>query len=483
MLSTREFQISLLVGLLKDEEIFHRLIGILRPTDFDFQPCRFLYECIIGYFRKYNRQVGIKSDLGHLIFNSIDGNNPDISELLMEEEKPALAEIIKEILDAEPMSPEYFKENLINFLNEVRTIKALEENEGDTRNLVSSVTDISNELSELEVFDDEFDNPCEEIDFSMKEYVPLGISSVDASLSGGPNRGEYGMIIAGSGIGKTNALLNFGIGGCSTGYRVLLVNLELPLSSIRTRWQAMNAMLNPELFEIDFSEWPVKALNRYRQVVENKNEIANRLTVYDNSTRRVAMNNTKLNQVIENWMKNIKRNYGEDPNDVCGLVLIDQFSYMDTAIYERRTDTNVNPQLRVCQEFAKTAKNHNVTLWVPEQINDAGLGKTVLTAKHIAFGRNKQDETDLFFGVAPCIEEMGTSDLDLLHGIKSSKTNFTGRYLNLSKIKVRNKQVPWVSLKVWQSETLRLYASKKIAQSVETDLPTFHDVIKKGNKK
>lgn len=480
MLSKREFQIALIVGLLKDENIFHRLIGNLRPTDFDFPPCRFLFEAILGFFRKYNRQVGLKNDFGALLFQSIEGENDYISEYIGEEDKPALMEVIQEVLDATPMSKDFFDDTLKDFLIDSRTQQTLTENEGNSRALITSVEAIKNDISEIEALEDGFTDLSGSVDNTKKEYVPMGISTIDAALSGGPNRGEFGMIIAGSGIGKTNTVLNFGLGACSTGYRCLLINLELPIDSMKIRWQSMNAMTNPEIFEEpDRKKWDPRILAKIKQIENNEHPIANRLTVYDNVHRNTRMTNDKINYLIENWKRMVRNRYGEDPDEVCALVLVDQFSYMDSSIYERRTDTNVNPQLRVCQEFAKTAKNHNVTLWVPEQINDAGLGKSVLTAKHIAFGRNKQDETDLFFGVAPCFDDAQDSELDLLHGVSQNKKQFKGRYLNFSKIKVRNKQVPWVVQKVWQSATLRFYASKKIAESVENALPTFNSINKR----
>lgn len=140
---------------------------------------------------------------------------------------------------------EQYKEIAQRFFQQQGLVKAINEakkilEKGDYGNyeriaeLVRKPLDINyHNNNEFHIFDDDWENAMEE---DARKVIPTGSEPIDRMLMGGIGKGELGVIIAPSGVGKTSTTCGFAANAALDGKNVLHIFFEGTDNEIRRKY-------------------------------------------------------------------------------------------------------------------------------------------------------------------------------------------------------------------------------------------------------
>jgi KaiC/GvpD/RAD55 family RecA-like ATPase len=148
--------------------------------------------------------------------------------------RPTITSVYREVQDSD-----YVRDRVLNFINlrnlELAVRRAEEAiTTGSYDEAKESIMSFS-EVGPRRVIN-YFDEDIEIID---AEAIPTGIPELDSYLlGGGLQRGRIGVIVAGTSVGKSALMLNFGAAAVRQGYRVLHITVEDSKESVKRRYDA-----------------------------------------------------------------------------------------------------------------------------------------------------------------------------------------------------------------------------------------------------
>lgn len=209
----------------------------------------------------------------------------------------------------------------------------------------------------INMTDDEFERLIAEDKY---EVVPTGCKPLDERLNGGMRKGDFGILVAGTGIGKTCVTSGFAAHAAWHGYKVAHVVLEDKPDDIKDKYLAY--ILNV-------------GVNYFKRTREGKDLIRERRSLCAEKLREVLANNLrpiyaidrndKIHRMsvrdIDNKLTKLK-NEGFVPD----LVIIDYFDRIKCS--QSNVEIWRKDQI-ISDELNELAVNHNIAMWVPSQGN------------------------------------------------------------------------------------------------------------------
>jgi replicative DNA helicase len=221
-----KFQISLLNLLITDKKFSHTIIHTIDAKYFDNQYYRLIAQMIKDFAVKHD---SIPS------FDVLDILT--LSEIPSEMARQCVVDVLKEVkgmsLDIGEIS--FYKEKSLKFCKQQELHKAIKKvdnmiKKGDFENydkaeeLIRTALQVG--IQDEEDTADVFDNLEEVLSPDFRHPIPTGISGIDGALGGGLGKGELGVILAPTGVGKSTITTLFANHAYKQGYNVLHIFFE-----------------------------------------------------------------------------------------------------------------------------------------------------------------------------------------------------------------------------------------------------------------
>lgn len=231
------------------------------------------------------------------------------------------------------------------------------------------------------------------------ECVPTGCKPLDERLGGGLRKGDVGILVAGSGIGKTCVTSGFAAYAAGKGYNVVHFILEdkpndvlkkyigfvcgIPVNQFGEKRERLKEKYhNPKIFEA------IMKMKRIEQVAS-----------LDKSGRVHQFNTLAIDQELTKL-----ENLGFKPD----MVVIDYFDRIKS-IYPNQ-DIWVK-DMNISNELNDLAKSHNVAIWVPSQGNKMVQDRaTKITMSNMTGGAWKGYTAQIIVAVQKFMEDMSTDN-------------------------------------------------------------------------
>jgi len=219
--------------------------------------------------------------------------------------------------------------------------------------------------------------------------IPTGVERFDR-ISGGIVKGELGIVIGETNIGKSIALENFALYPWERGYNVMYVNLEMPKSQVEFRADSRLAKLKYKKFRLgDFTEkdlikWE-KTIKEYRKKRKNFFEI-------------VCLPRSCSPLDVEREAERIQDQYGKKID----LIVVDYLNIMrpnregkgSSKLWENQVD--IAWELK---EIATDFQEEGIAIWTGNQVTDEAEGTSELKKKHIKYGRGIGEVAQIVLGL------------------------------------------------------------------------------------
>jgi replicative DNA helicase len=366
------FQCKLIATLFKDRAFLQQIIDILEPTHFESEANIAIVEMIREYFYTYKQAP------------TIEVMSIKVKEITNDVLRTTIITHLKDSykqLDAPDL--EFVKEQTIKFCKNqllkaaiMESVELLKRGEFDQIKLkIDEAMKAGLERSIGHDYKDEIDDRYLE---SVRNTVATGWPVIDDIADGGLGKGELGVMVAPSGIGKSWALVNVGAAAIKAGLNVIHYTLELNEAYVGLRYDAVMSGIQAQELKYNIDE--VKTI---------VGKLPGKLIVKYYPTKGATVNS--LASHLEKC-----RMQGFQPD----LIICD---YADLL---RGHGKEVRHELgNIYEDLRGLAGEHEIPVWTASQANRSSLSDDIIGAEKIAESYAKIMTADLVISLSRKIED------------------------------------------------------------------------------
>ncbi len=366
------FQCKLIATLFKDRAFLQQIIDILEPSHFESEANTTIVEIIREYFYEYKQAP------------TIEVMSVKVKEMTNDVLKTTVVEHLKDSykqLDAPDL--EFVKEQTIKFCKNQLLKSAIMDSvellkRGEFEQIKVKIDEAMKAGLERAIGHEYNDDIEERYQESVRNTVATGWDVIDDIADGGLGKGELGVFVAPSGIGKSWALVNVGAAAVKAGLKVIHYTLELNESYVGLRYDAVLSGIQAQELKYHIEE--------VKNIVS---KLDGKLIVKYYPTKGGTVNT--LASHIEKC-----RLQGFDPD----LVIVD---YADLL---RGHGKEVRHELgNIYEDLRGLAGEHEIPVWTASQANRSALSDDIIGAEKIAESYAKIMTADFVVSLSRKIED------------------------------------------------------------------------------
>ena len=385
------FQLKLINLIITDKNFFTSIIDVILPKYFDNQYFKLIMQLVKEYYQNYQTSPS---------FDALDQLTR--IEISSEMAKKYVFDMLKEVKDASFEDHLFIKEKAIKFCKQQELKKAIRKVEGimekgdfESYDMCEeyirdaiSVGELSNE--DFEIFS-ELEALLEE---DYRHPLATGIDGIDNILNGGLAKGEIGVILAPTGVGKTTILTRFANTAYNMGCNVLQIFFED----------------NPKIIQRKhFTCWtgiPSQDLGEHKDTVLDKademKKTGGRLIL-----KKLPSDELNMLQIKNQVRKIISEGVKLD------MVLID---YIDCVIPDRSFNDEWKGEGSVMRKFEGMCHELNLAGWTATQGNRSSISSDVVTTDQMGGSIKKAQVGHVIISVAKTLQqkEMGLATIAII---------------------------------------------------------------------
>jgi len=397
-----DFQQKLMWQLLVEPEFAEKIIPDLAIEYFDDPNLRRLFVIILEFYKEYQKVPNLQNKSIQQAINKYKTPNNIIEE-------ESLFSVIKRI--------ELWNERIINkqmlydgdvvqkaahqFVKQ-QEYRKLAENitdkvkSGDIKNkyIIASIEEKFQKISHIGEEEDDCEEVIEGIDKALrKEFrqpIPTGIGAIDVLTGGGLGKGEIGVILTPSGVGKTTALTVIANTAYEDEKNVAQIIFEDTKDQIKRKHYTIWAKSKLSKLNDDEEE-----IERVKKVVYDKVkslEGKGRLII-----KRFKQENTTMMDV-RNWMLAYQKKHGFKFD----MLVLD---YLDCLESHKKVPDRNEAELAIIKGFEALASDFDIPAWTAIQSNRSGFGAEFIEAQQSGGNIKRIQKAHFFMSVAKTQEQ------------------------------------------------------------------------------
>jgi replicative DNA helicase len=397
---------QLIAGLMKYEDITLKCMESLSPDVFSSNRCKWIYEQMVEFFDKNSIILD-----RHSFSICLDKKVMKERNLLLKM-WDSIAKLKKSIKRASCFGfilklPKLYEARLmeVGISGSIELLtKAVEGGESYIDKASSFYADIAGRLGNKQVFTT-ITEPCYLFDSFKKNFlkiqkdpesflgVPTGIEKLDR-LMGGLRPSEFGLVTAGTGVGKSILLLDFAFNCFLATGNILYVTIEMPENQLRERFYCRISGIKYDkfrMFTLNDSDWEL-----LQRKIDKLKEHPYKFDILDIPQ---SCNVRVLRNEIENYIRR---------NCVPKLIVIDYLNILEGGF-------EWSKQLELAVELKqKIARYFKIPLWSANQLSGSKHEKEHIKISDMAYAKNIADNVDvgIAIGVTEASDEAGIFNFD-----------------------------------------------------------------------
>ena len=475
------FRVRLISSLCADPDFFRKAVDFLKPEMIIERPIQFAYSVIL---RCYEREGRLPSP-DVLQMAAIDDLK---NENIPEDIKPSPAELdsyiatissaMASLQNKSTEQTAYMSSKLKDFLQ--MCYMAAIPTEASQSQRLEMYSQIYNQMQSYDStscvnalsLDEALTKMSETVD--IRNRIGTGLTSVDVPLNGGLAPGEIGLIVAPSGTGKSNAMLNFACENALRGNQSLYITLELSMTTVLSRIIAMLTGIRASLISKGTSAksmeaWTESERRRFHDLVDRdgKNrKILEAIKILEYTDRHVTPDTIK--QDVLKWKEERIKAGIEEAR--LGFVAVDWLNNIDpsTLAMVSKNQNQAYVMEKVTESLRQMGAATETRVWTAQQAARSALNKEVLTMQDGRDSSGTFNPVDIAMGltIKKEIGEKGAVAVKI-HDSKSTIKMDPDRDMVWSIMKDRNSGATGACIKFYQGASLKFFESKKEYQRSE----------------
>ena len=375
------FQVQLLNQIVVDKDFSHSIMDVIESSYFDNKYFKIIIQMIKEYHTKYESTP---------TFDTLEQIVK--SEIPQELVAKIVLDTLKQVKDAPFEGTSFVQEKALKFCKQQELQKAMDKSqkiitEGDFESYdkVEGLIREALQVGEVEKGQtDVFDNLDTVLDEDYRHPIPMGITGIDKLLKGGLAKGEIGVILAPTGVGKTTVLCKIANTAFNMGYNVLQIFFEDNPKIIQRKHFTMWTGIEPDNLVLHKDVVMSK-------VTEIKETMKNELIL-----KKLASDSMTMNQI-----KNQVRKIIADGTKI-DMILLD---YIDCVLPESSAKDEWKAEGSVMRGFEGMCHELNIAGWTATQGNRSSISSEVVTTDQMGGSIKKAQVGHVIITVAKSLQQ------------------------------------------------------------------------------
>jgi replicative DNA helicase len=375
------FQLQLLNQIVVDKDFSHSIIDVIENNYFENKYFKIIIQMIREYYVKYDHTPSFET----------------LEQITKSELQQALAskivlDTIKKIKDAPIDGVGFVQEKALKFCKQQELQKVMGkaqkiidggefENYDTLEELVKTALQVgAKDTSMLDVFSN-LDQVLEE---DYRHPIPMGIPGIDRLLKGGLAKGEIGVILAPTGVGKSTILTKMANHAFNLGFNVLQIFFEDNPKVIQRKHFTLWTKVHPD----DLSEKKDEVMVKVREIEES---MPNKLIMKKLPSDTMTMLQIK-NQIRKMVSDGIK----------VDMIVLD---YIDCIVPEKNLGDEWKSEGSVMRAFEAMCHEMNIVGWTATQGNRSSISSEVVTTDQMGGSIKKAQVGHVIISVAKTLQQ------------------------------------------------------------------------------
>jgi replicative DNA helicase len=375
------FQIQLLNQIIEDKDFASSIIDVIEPMYFDNKYFKITLQMIKEYHKKY--EVCPNFEILEQIVRS---------EVTQELVAKIVLDTLKQIKDAPFEGVIFVQEKALKFCKQQELQKAMDKaqkiiTEGDFESY-DKVEGLVREALQVGETDkgttDIFTGLDTVLEEDYRHPIPMGIPGIDNLLKGGLAKGEIGVILAPTGVGKTTILTKIANTAFNLGYNVLQIFFED----------------NPKIIQRKhFTIWTGIAPD---ELSNHKEEVMGKITeIKESMDNKLILKKLASDTMTMNQIKNQVRKLIADGTKI-DLIMLD---YIDCVLPESSAKDEWKAEGSVMRGFEAMCHELNLVGWTATQGNRSSISSEVVTTDQMGGSIKKAQVGHVIITVAKSLQQ------------------------------------------------------------------------------
>ena len=375
------FQIQLLNQIIVDKEFARSIIDVIEANYFENKYFKLIIQMIKEYYSKYEHMP---------TFDTLEQITK--SELQQEMASKIVIDTITKIKDCQVEGQEFVQEKAMKFCKQQelqkvmsKAQKIIDGGEFENYDTVEQLVRTALQVGEREDgMSDVFYNLDEVLNEDYRHPIPMGIPGIDRLLKGGLAKGEIGVILAPTGVGKSTLLTKIANHSFNLGYNVVQIFFEDNPKIIQRKHITLWTKIHPD----DLTERKDEAMEKVREI---QTSMTNKLILKKLPSDTVTMLQIKnqLRKIIADGVK-------------IDMVLLD---YIDCVVPDRNLGDEWKSEGSVMRGFESMCHELDLVGWTATQGNRSSISSDVVTTDQMGGSIKKAQVGHVIISVAKSLQQ------------------------------------------------------------------------------
>ena len=375
------FQIQLLNNIVVDKDFSNSIVDVMDPKYFDNQYFKLIMQMIKEYYVKYEHSPTFAT----------------LEQLTKSEISSAMAQkmvldTISEVKEAPIEGSDFVKEKSLKFCKQQelqkvmgKAQKIIDKGDFESYDHLEEMVREALQVGEVDAGTaDVFSNLDVVLDDDYRQPIPMGVPGIDNLLKGGLAKGEIGVILAPTGVGKTTFLTKISNNAFNLGYNVLQIFFEDNPKIIQRKHFTLWTGIAPD----NLSHHRDDVMEKVRQI---KEKTKNRLTL-----KKLPSDTLTMNQI-----KNQVRKMIAEGNKIDMIVM----DYIDCVTPDKNLGDEWKSEGSVMRAFEAMCHELDIVGWTATQGNRSSISSEVVTTDQMGGSIKKAQVGHVIISVAKSLQQ------------------------------------------------------------------------------
>jgi len=375
------FQIQLLNNIVIDKDFANSIVDVLDPKYFDNQYFKIIMQMIKEYYVKYEHTPTFAT-LEQLTKSEI--TSPMAQKMVFD--------MLNDVKEAPIEGSDFVQEKSLKFCKQQelqkvmsKAQKIIDKGDFESYDHLEEMVREALQVGEVDTgTSDVFSNLDVVLDDDYRHPIPMGVPGIDNLMKGGLAKGEIGVILAPTGVGKTTFLTKISNHAFNLGYNVLQIFFEDNPKIIQRKHFTLWTGIAPD----NLSNHKDEVMAKVRDIKENTK---NSLTLKKLPSDTMTMNQIK-NQVRKMMAEGTK----------IDMIVVD---YIDCITPDKNLGDEWKSEGSVMRAFEAMCHELDIVGWTATQGNRSSISSEVVTTDQMGGSIKKAQVGHVIISVAKSLQQ------------------------------------------------------------------------------
>lgn len=375
------FQIQLINNVIVYKDFASSIVDVIEPKYFDNQYFKLVMQIVKEYYQKYEHTPSYTT-LEQLVKSEV--GSPMAQKMTLD--------TVEQIKEAPIEGDTFVQEKALKFCKQQelqkvmgKAQKIIDKGDFESYDHLEEMVREALQVGEVDTGTaDVFSNLDEVLEEDFRHPIPMGIPGIDNLLKGGIAKGELGVILAPTGVGKSTFLTKISNHAFNLGYNVLQIFFEDNPKIIQRKHFTLWTEVAPDLLSIHKD----KVMDKVKEIRETA---SNKLIL-----KKLPSDTMTMNQI-----KNQIRKMMAEGNKI-DLVALD---YIDCIVPDKNLGDEWKSEGSVMRGFESMCHELNLVGWTATQGNRSSISSEVVTTDQMGGSIKKAQVGHVIISVAKSLQQ------------------------------------------------------------------------------